>query len=104
MSRVDIRACATLALIACAGLTSFGAHGENAQEFVYMVEGGMPPMVAIQAATIQAARLLGIEKDYGSIEKGKMADIVAVPGDPLADISLMKKVNFVMRGGTVYKP
>jgi len=50
-----------------------------------------------------AAKLLGIEKDFGSVEKGKVADIVAVPGDPLADISLMQKVNFVMRTGVVYK-
>ena len=83
--------------------TGVSPHGENAKEFVYMVEGGMPPMVAIQAATIAAAKLLGIEKEYGTVEKGKMADLVAVPGDPLADIALMQKVNFVMRGGVVYK-
>jgi imidazolonepropionase-like amidohydrolase len=83
--------------------TGVSPHGENAKEFSYMVEAGMPAMAAIQAATMQAARLLGIEKDYGSVEKGKMADIVAVPGDPLADIALMQKVNFVMRSGVVYK-
>jgi len=83
--------------------TGVSPHGENAKEFVYMVEGGMPPMAAIQAATISAAKLLGIEKDYGTVEKGKMADLVAVPGDPLADIALMQKVNFVMRSGVVYK-
>jgi imidazolonepropionase-like amidohydrolase len=84
--------------------TGVSPHGENAKEFFYMVEAGMPPMVAIQAATISAAKLLGIEKDYGTLEKGKVADIVAVPGDPLADIVLMQKVNFVMRSGVVYKP
>jgi imidazolonepropionase-like amidohydrolase len=78
-------------------------HGENAREFIYMVEAGMPPMKAIQAGTIEAARLIGHEKDFGSIEKGKLADIVAVPGDPLADISLMTKVSFVMKAGVIYK-
>jgi imidazolonepropionase-like amidohydrolase len=78
-------------------------HGENAKEFVYMVEAGMPPMKAIQAGTIEGARLIGREKDFGSIEKGKLADIVAVPGDPLADISLMTKVSFVMKAGVIYK-
>ena len=78
-------------------------HGENAKEFIYMVEAGMPPMKAIQAGTIEGARLIGREKEFGSIEKGKLADIVAVPGDPLADISLLTKVSFVMKAGVTYK-
>ncbi len=78
-------------------------HGENAQEFVYMVEAGMPPMRAIQAATIQAARLLKKEAELGSVEKGKAADLIAVKGDPLADIAALKQVDFVMKAGTVYK-
>ena len=78
-------------------------HGDNAKEFIYMVEAGMPPMVAIQAATLRGAQLLEIEKDLGTVETGKIADLVAVPGDPLADISLMTKVSFVMKAGKVYK-
>jgi len=78
-------------------------HGENAREFVFMVEAGMPPMKAIQAGTIEGAKLIGRDKDFGSIEKGKLADIVAVPGDPLADITLMTKVSFVMKAGVIYK-
>ena len=78
-------------------------HGDNALEFVYMVEGGMPPMKAIQAATIEASKLLGSDKDLGTIEAGKYADLVAVPGDPLADIHLMTNVSFVMKAGVVYK-
>jgi imidazolonepropionase-like amidohydrolase len=78
-------------------------HGENAMEFAYMVEAGMPPLAAIKSATMVAATLLGMEKDLGSVESGKFADLVAVPGDPLADITLMTKVNFVMKGGVVYK-
>jgi len=78
-------------------------HGDNAKEFIYMVESGMPPMKAIQSATLEGARLLGIEQDLGTVEKGKIADLVAVPGDPLADISLMTKVNFVMKAGKIYK-
>ncbi|MGA9422373.1 MAG: amidohydrolase family protein [Rhodanobacteraceae bacterium] len=78
-------------------------HGENAQEFVYMVEAGMPPMFVIEAATMHAAELLKKSKDLGSIAAGKYADIVAVPGNPLDDIGLMKQVDFVMKGGTVYK-
>lgn len=78
-------------------------HGDNAKEFIYMVEAGMPAMKAIQAATLSAAQLLEMEKDLGTVESGKIADLVAVPGDPLADISLVTKVNFVMKAGKVYK-
>ncbi len=78
-------------------------HGENAREFIYLVEAGMPPMVALKAGTIEAARLLGQEKDLGSVEAGKFADLVAVPGDPIADIKLVTNVTFVMKAGKVYK-
>ena len=78
-------------------------HGDNAMEFVYMVEAGMPAVVAFKAATIEAAKLIGIDKDVGTIAPGKFADLVAVPGDPLADIKLVMKPSFVMKGGVVYK-
>jgi len=78
-------------------------HGDNAYEFVYMVQAGMPPMAAIKASTIDAARLLDMEKEIGTVEAGKAADLVAVPGDPIADISQMTHVMFVMKGGVVYK-
>jgi len=78
-------------------------HGQNAREFELMVAAGMPPMQAIQAATIQAARLLRAEKDLGSVEKGKLADLVAVDGDPVKDIALLRDVRFVMKDGAVYK-
>ena len=78
-------------------------HGENALEFVYMVEAGMPPLAAIKAATIEAAKLLGRQDELGSVEPGKLADLVAVPGDPLKDIQVVTRVNFVMKGGVIYK-
>lgn len=78
-------------------------HGENAHEFELMVQAGMPPMYAIQAATTHAAELLKHDKDLGSLSAGKFADLVAVPGNPLEDISLMKRVSFVMKAGVVYK-
>ena len=78
-------------------------HGENAKEFEYMVEAGMPPMFTIQAATLHAAQLLKHDKDFGSIEPGKYADVVAVPGNPLDDIKLMQKFDFVMKAGVVYE-
>jgi len=80
-----------------------GPHGDNALEFGYMVEAGMPPLAAIRSATLEAATLLGLEKELGTVEPGKLADIVAVPGDLLADIRLATKVSFVMKGGTVHK-
>lgn len=78
-------------------------HGENWREFVYMVEAGMPPMEAIQSATIKAAEVLRIQDEAGAIEKGKYADIVAVKNNPIADIKNMEHVEFVMRWGKIYK-
>ncbi len=78
-------------------------HGENAHEFELMVAGGMPPMKAIQSATLQAARLLRIDDRLGTLEEGKIADVVAVKGDPLADISALQEVAFVMKDGIVFK-
>ncbi|WP_295993702.1 amidohydrolase family protein [Rugamonas sp.] len=78
-------------------------HGDNGKEFGYMVEAGMPAMFTIQAATTHAAELLKQDKDLGSISVGKLADLVAVPGNPLTDIGLMTKVGFVMKDGVVYK-
>jgi imidazolonepropionase-like amidohydrolase len=78
-------------------------HGDNAKEFIYMVEAGMPPMKAIQSATLEAAKLVDAEKDLGTVEAGKLADLVAVAGDPLADIKLMTDIRFVMKAGKVYK-
>ncbi len=79
------------------------AHGDNAREFELMVEAGMKPMEAIQAATFNAASLLRREEDLGSLQAGKVADVVAVEGDPLENIALMKTVKFVMKAGQVYK-
>jgi imidazolonepropionase-like amidohydrolase len=79
------------------------AHGKNWLEFVYMQEGGMPAMETIQAATVSASDLLGISDIVGSIEKGKLADIIAVDGDPIKDIQAMGRVRFVMKDGYVYK-
>jgi imidazolonepropionase-like amidohydrolase len=78
-------------------------HGKNWLEFVYMIENGMPPMEAIKAATVHAAELLGIKDITGSIEAGKLADIVAVDGDPLKDSKVFEKVVFVMKEGVLYK-
>jgi imidazolonepropionase-like amidohydrolase len=78
-------------------------HGENAHEFELMVGAGMPPMFVIQAATLNAALLLRHDKDLGTLAPGKIGDVVAVPGNPLDDISLMKRVSFVMKDGVVYK-
>ena len=79
------------------------AHGTNWKEFVYMKQYGMPEMETIISATIEAAKLLRVEDELGSIEVGKIADIIAVSGDPMKDISSMENVVFVMKEGKVYK-
>lgn len=78
-------------------------HGRNADEFELMVKHGMTPATAIQDATVNAADLLGLASEIGSIEPGKAADIIAVTGDPLADVTVLKQVGFVMKGGRVHK-
>jgi len=79
-----------------------GPHGDNAREFLYMVEAGIPASYALQAATVHAASVLGVD-DQGVIETGKRADIIAMPGDPVADINNVMKVDFVMKDGVVYR-
>jgi imidazolonepropionase-like amidohydrolase len=77
------------------------AHGLNARQFKYMVRWGMTPMQAIQAATVNAAALLGWSKDVGALSPGHFADMVAVDGDPLKDISVLEHVSAVIKGGEV---
>lgn len=79
-----------------------GPHGDNAREFLYMVEAGIPANVALQAATIRAAEVLGVD-DQGVIEAGKRADVIALPGDPVADINAVLNVDFVMKEGVIFK-
>jgi imidazolonepropionase-like amidohydrolase len=78
-------------------------HGHNADEFELMVEYGMTPMGAIQAATVNAADLLGLATEVGVLEPGFRADLIAVEGDPLTDVTVLKSVQFVMRDGRVYR-
>ena len=78
-------------------------HGENAKEFVYMVEAGMPALEAIRSATLNAAQLLDQATKLGSLEQGFTADMIAVRGDPLLDVSLLQQVKFVMKDGKVFK-
>ncbi|WP_194903770.1 metal-dependent hydrolase family protein [Catenulispora rubra] len=76
-------------------------HGRNAQELIALVERGMAPLHVLRAATVDAAELLGVD-DRGRLADGLLADLIAVPGDPLEDISVMADVRFVMKGGKVY--
>lgn len=78
-------------------------HGTQAREFALMVQYGMSPVVVLQADLLNGAKLLGWEGQIGSLEAGYFADIVAIPGDPIEDISNVEKVSFVMKGGVVYK-
>ncbi|MFL6468348.1 MAG: amidohydrolase family protein, partial [Pyrinomonadaceae bacterium] len=78
-------------------------HGSNGHEFVLMVEwGGLTPMQSIMAGTSSAAKLLGWDKTIGTLQSGKFADIVAVPGNPLTDIKKMESAVFVMKNGAIY--
>ena len=79
------------------------AHGDNAREFGYMVQAGMPELLAIRSATLDAATLLGQDSRLGTLEPGKASDVVAVPADPARDISAMTRVAFVMKNGVIYK-
>jgi imidazolonepropionase-like amidohydrolase len=78
-------------------------HGTQAREFVLMVKYGMSPLAVLQADLLNGAKLLGWEGQIGALEPGYLADIIAVPGDPLQDIELLQKVAFVMKGGVIYK-
>ena len=96
--------------VAAGAKMSFGSdagvcpYGTSGRQFAFMVKYGMTPMQAIQAATSNAADLLGRSKEIGSIKAGKYADIIAVQGDPLADVKLLENVQFVMKDGRIYKP
>ena len=85
------------------GTDTFNPHGAGVKEFGLMVLYGMPAMRAIQSATSVASELLGWDKQLGTIEPGKFADIVAVEGDPVKDITVLEHVKFVMKDGKVYK-
>jgi imidazolonepropionase-like amidohydrolase len=78
-------------------------HGQNAKEFKLMVDLGMSPMDALKSATANDAELLGIAQKVGTLEKGKLADVIAVPGDPTADITTTERVSFVMKEGRIIR-
>jgi imidazolonepropionase-like amidohydrolase len=95
-----VRAGVKMAFGTDAGVCAYGTSGK---QFAFMVKYGMTPMQAIQAATSNAADLLGHANEMGSIKVGKYADLIAVSGDPLKDVSLLERVEFVMKDGKVYK-
>ena len=78
-------------------------HGTQARELVLMVKYGMSPLAVLQADLLNGAKLLGWEGQIGSLEPGYLADVIAITGDPLEDISAVNNVGFVMKGGVVYK-
>lgn len=78
-------------------------HGTQAREFVLMVKYGMTPLAALQAGTLNGAKLLGWQGQIGALKAGYLADVIAVPGDPIQDISVLQKVDFVMKGGVIYR-
>jgi imidazolonepropionase-like amidohydrolase len=78
-------------------------HGTQAREFVLMVKYGMSPLAVLQADLLHGARLLGWDGQIGALEAGYFADVIAVSGDPLQDVSVLGNVSFVMKGGVVYR-
>ena len=78
-------------------------HGRNAEEFVYMVEAGMTPIEALKSATVNTAELLGISDTLGTLEVDKLADIIAVKGNPLDDVTKLQRIEFIMKDGKIYK-
>ena len=78
-------------------------HGTQAREFALMVKYGMMPLASLQAGTLNGAKLLGWQDQIGALKPGYFADIIAVPGNPLTDITVVQKVAFVMKGGVVYR-
>jgi imidazolonepropionase-like amidohydrolase len=84
--------------------SSVSKHGENAREFELLVRAGLTPLEAIQTATVNGAAHLGLSARVGSLAPGKAADVVAVNGDPLVDVSVLRHVDFVMKAGVVAKP
>jgi imidazolonepropionase-like amidohydrolase len=78
-------------------------HGTQAREFNLMVKYGMTPLAVLQADLLNGAKLLGWQDQIGALKSGYLADIIAVSGDPLADIDALQKVSFVMKGGMVYR-
>jgi imidazolonepropionase-like amidohydrolase len=83
--------------------TGVSAHGDNAGEFALMVKAGFSPIDAIRSATIWAADHLGLSAMVGTLKPGMQADLIAVRGDPTADVTELTKVTFVMKGGVVYR-
>jgi imidazolonepropionase-like amidohydrolase len=84
--------------------TGVSAHGDNAHEFVLLTRAGLSPIEAIRTATVNAADHLGLDAEIGALTPGRTADLIAVKGDPLADVSALKSVGFVMKGGVVHLP
>jgi imidazolonepropionase-like amidohydrolase len=107
MAHIDeaLKTAKTLGVKIAAGFDASEAKGQgkNADELVALVKHGLTPIEAIRAATTSAAELLGWEDRVGAIEPGKFADLIAVEGDPLADITVLRSVKFVMKGGAVVK-
>ena len=79
------------------------AHGTQARELELMVKYGMTPLAALQADLVNGAKLLGWQEQIGELKPGRLADVIAVPGDPSQDITVLQKVSLVMKGGVVYR-
>jgi len=100
--QLAVRAGVPIAMGSDAG-AEFNVHGHNAREFGFMVDNGLAPMDALVAGTRNGARLLGLDHEVGTVEAGKCADLIAVPGDPLDRIAVLRQPCFVMKGGEVHR-